>query len=102
MKESLLKPKITPTTTNVFIATSDTIERKIENATEGLSPECFNFLHKRIFETDEMIDRRRREDIKNTWNLKTNTEFEGFMASSLDIFGNWYTSPSPEERRLPD
>ena len=51
------RPKIsiattTPTTTAASSITSD-IERKIENATEGLSPECFNFLHKRVLPTNK-------------------------------------------------
>jgi len=47
MKKITLRPK---TTTGATIATiSDSmIERKIENATEGLSYNCFNFLHNKI------------------------------------------------------
>src|SRR5207244_10216174 len=49
MKKSLSKPKITTITNATAITTSDMIiERKIETATEGLSYNCFNFLHNKI------------------------------------------------------
>lgn len=40
MKRSLSRPKIT--TVSTATASSDTIKIKIENATEGLSYNCFN------------------------------------------------------------
>ena len=58
ISRQIIKPKTTTTNTTVATATtnqnnltvisSDIIERKIENATEGLSLNCFNFLHNRI------------------------------------------------------
>jgi integrase/recombinase XerD len=49
MKKSLSRPKVTTTTNATAITTSDMIiERKIETATEGLSYNCFNFLHNKI------------------------------------------------------
>ena len=49
MKKSQSRPKITTITNATAITTSDMIiERKIETATEGLSYNCFNFLHNKI------------------------------------------------------
>jgi len=47
MGRSISIPKITPAVRTTTTVTSD-IERKIENATEGLSSECFNLLHDRV------------------------------------------------------
>ena len=57
MKRSLLKPTITSATTTTTATTladksdgSDIIKinKKIQNATEGLLSECFNLLHDRV------------------------------------------------------
>ncbi len=55
MKKSLLRPKMTTAATTTTTATTSSsapsdsiIETKIENATEGLSSDCFNVLHKRV------------------------------------------------------
>jgi integrase/recombinase XerD len=53
MKKSLLRPKMTATsTTTTTNPPSDVIiKTKIENVTEGLSSEYFNFLHNRVLST---------------------------------------------------
>lgn len=43
-----LRPKTSTTTTTTDAVSEITIERKVENATEGLSSSCFRFLHKRL------------------------------------------------------
>src|SRR2546427_7788091 len=54
MKRSLLRPRMTTaatsttTTTNSSAASDSIIQTKIKNATEGLSSDCFNFLHNRV------------------------------------------------------
>src|SRR6266516_4443643 len=49
MKKSLLRPEMTATSTTTTTPPSDVIIRtKIENATEGLSSDCFNLLHNRM------------------------------------------------------
>ena len=62
MKTSLSKAKTTVSTNKNKIVVGSSyaediiyskIKRKIENATEGLSPECFNFLHKRVLPTNK-------------------------------------------------
>jgi len=54
MKKSLLRPKSMVDATSTMTITSDKIiERKIENATEGLSSDCFNFLHNRVLSANK-------------------------------------------------
>ncbi|MGB6671289.1 MAG: hypothetical protein WBE34_02535, partial [Candidatus Nitrosopolaris sp.] len=66
MKRSLLRPKITSATaTTAATATTTTtmaestnsdiikINKKIQNATEGLPSECFNLLHNRVLPTNK-------------------------------------------------
>jgi integrase/recombinase XerD len=50
MRRSLLRPKITQVVGADTTPSSDStsLERKIENATEGLSSNCFNFLHNKV------------------------------------------------------
>jgi len=35
----------------------------------------------KTFETDGMVERRRKEDIKNVWNLKTDADIDKFVCS---------------------
>jgi len=48
MKESLSRPKMTATSTISTTPSDVIIKTKIENATEGLSSDCFNLLHNRM------------------------------------------------------
>ncbi len=53
MKKSLLRPKVTATSTTTTSPSDKIIERKIENATEGLSSDCFNILQNRVLSANE-------------------------------------------------
>ncbi len=53
MKKSLSRPKVTTTSTTTTIPSDKIIERKIENATEGLSSDCFNFVHNRVLSANK-------------------------------------------------
>jgi len=47
--QSQLRPNMIAATTSTIASTLNGIENKIENATQGLRPECFRFLHDRVF-----------------------------------------------------
>jgi integrase len=48
MKRRLLRPKMTATITSLSEVSDSIIKTKIENATHGLSSNCFNLLHNKV------------------------------------------------------